>query len=175
MVFSVNADPNGNATFEDFQKLALASGITNPHIPEVEGGENSVFDAYNSGSMSAHPYGDLSKAAATENSNSGSSSKGAIIGAIAGAAALILLSVLGFCCYRRRRGSRAVSGIESGGPRFMVYGADSYRPMSAPAPGADGRTDYEPLVPPGEKPEVYGQSGAYDPPRQYSTTWDERQ
>ena len=163
MVFSVNADPNGNATFEDFQKLALASWITNPHIPPIEGGEISVYDVPESGSMSVHPYGDLSGSAATKNSKF-TSSQGPIIGGIIGATALILLLVLGFS-YRR---SRAESAVEGGNLRFMGYAADSY-----PAAVIDGHTDYEPLVPPGEKGEVYRQSGAYDPPQHYSTTWNQ--
>jgi hypothetical protein len=185
MVFSVNADPNGNATFADYQKLALASGITNPHIPPVRGGEISTFDVPESGSDS-YDHKRLS-GAATENAKSGSSSsKGAVIGASVGTASLVLLSVLGFCYYRRRRGSSVVSGVEGGGnPRFMAYAASSYRPMDTPAPGAavEKHPDYEPLVTPDEKASAhenfYSYSGAYDPPQrpvegQHSTAWDQR-
>jgi hypothetical protein len=159
MVFSINAPSNGTNTFAAFQLLAKTSNVTKAN--EALG------------------------AASTKNTKLKSLAKTALIGIVAGAAVLLLLSLLiCYCCCCRNRGNRGVSSSQVGGEGLMSYGAAKYRSLNAPAPVAavDTHVEYEPLVPPGEKPhgeasESYSHEGAYDPPPplggQYSTAWDQ--
>jgi hypothetical protein len=159
MVFSINAPSNGTNTFAAFQLLAKTSNITKAN--EALG------------------------AASTKNTKLKSLAKTALIGIVAGAVVLLLLSLLlCYCCCCRNRGNRGVSSSQVDGGGLMGYGAAKYRSLNAPAPVAavDTHVEYEPLVPPGEKPhgeasESYSHEGAYDPPPplggQYSTAWDQ--
>ena len=43
MVGSINANPDGNMSFTDFQNLAMTSGISNPLIPPIQSGPETLF------------------------------------------------------------------------------------------------------------------------------------
>jgi hypothetical protein len=180
MVGAINANPNSNKSFADFQRLAVTSNIDIPIIPEfIAGGVSSIYGSVvgSDGSYAST----LSGGSATKGK---SFAKGTLIGIIVGAVALVLLFALGlYCCCCRRRRSRAISGSQAGGGGFMDYVPSNYRSLNAPAPApaVDTHLDHEPLVPPGEKDEGgYSKQGAYDPPQpvplgRYSTAWDQNQ
>jgi len=155
MVGSINAEVTGNATFAQFQTLAMNSGISLPVLPLlVTGGFSSIYGW--PGMLSS-----MLSAESTTTATAASPERGALIGIIVGAVALAVFSVLGvycFCCRRRR--SREVSGSQAGGERFTGYGTPSYRRMNDPAPEAavdmHHAYDDEPLV------------GS----QRYSTAWD---
>jgi hypothetical protein len=177
MVGAINANPNSNKSFADFEKLAVTSNIDIPILPEfIAGGLSSTYGW--GGSYSST----LSGGSATEAKTAKSLAKGALIGIIVGAGVCVLLLALGlyFCCCRKH-GSRAISGSKAGSGGFMGYGASNYLSVNAPAPAPafDTHLDREPLVPPVEKGETgYSNQGAYDPPQpvplgRYSTAWDQ--
>ena len=196
MTFSINAPPTGNHTIDDYRNASIHSGIINPVIPVVSGGVVSSSSnpyKWDYADSVAHTYAASNSASSDSESGSPdhasttvqkakSLAKGVLIGIVAAAVGLLLLSILAvYCCCCRKRKSRAVPGQERGEGGFMGYASPSYRSISSPAPGA-GVADYEPLVPPGEKANVphddYHPSGAYDPPQptalgQYSTAWDQ--
>jgi len=194
MVGAVNAAPEGDNTFDAYKKLAMESNIFTPYIPSVFGGRvvnastsyGYGYDNSKSGSYgSEHDNTDLAEASTTAH-KAKSIAEGIVIGIVVGAVGLLLLSVLTvYCCCCRKRNSRVASGPERGDGGFMSYAASSYRSVNSPALGinVDKHSDYEPLVPPGERINApnddYHPSGAYDPPQptslgQYSTAWDQR-
>jgi len=174
MVGSINANPTGNATFAQFEQLAMVSGVTNPVLPLfITGGFSSMYGW--PGTFSSRLSG-----GSTTTAKATALAKAALIGIIVGAVALVLFSALVlYCCCCRARRNKGVSARQGGGG-FMGYGAPSYRSVNAPAPAPAVDLDDEPLVPQGEKGNgAYYNESAYNPQQppsiggQYSTAWDQ--